>query len=235
MYQLPLQITSTYVGPERELTVPWFFRIFQDVALLDAEKIGFTAEKTTSQGLLWVFSRVYVRFHKMPEYLSNITFETVPGARKAFFFPRYGKMKDENGEMLAELSSIWALIHSDTRRVEMHPDLGDADETDGSEIPLPGKVEQKPCSFRYSRRIEYSDLDLNGHLNNVRYLEMLMNIHDTKFYQEKMISELLIQYESEIHEGDVVEVFVDDLNTYVRGIVGDRICFEANLKYASKN
>ena len=234
MHRTPVKIVSTYVGPERRLTVPWFFRIFQDAAIEDAENIGYNASKTMGAGLLWVFSRVYVRFHKMPEYLSEATFETRPGAKKAFLFPRYAKMEDKDGNVIAELSSIWALIHDDTRQLEMRPQLDSVDQTDGTELPIPGKVVASPCSFAYSRQIEYSDLDLNRHLNNVRYIEMLLNLHDAKFYEENMIEELLIQYETEIHEGELVEVFADEKKTYVRGVVGDRICFEANLKYGPK-
>ena len=231
MHELPLTIASTYVGPTRHLTMPGLFRIFQDAAIADAEAIGFGHDVTMSQGLLWVFCRVYVRFHKAPEYLSNATFKTWPGARKAFLFPRFGKLQNEKGEVLAELSSIWALIHEDTRKLEMRPNLGDVDQTTGDEIPLPGKVVAKPCTLKSRRRIEYSDLDLNGHMNNVRYIELLLNLHEPRFYEEKMITELLIQYETEIKPEEVVEVLADEDITYVRGVVGDRVCFEANLTY----
>lgn len=231
MYTLPLQITSTYVGPERRLNVPGLFRIFQDAAIEDAERIGYNASKTMSKGLLWVFSRVYVRFGAMPKYLSQAKFTTVAGGKKAFLFTRYGKLEDEAGRTCAQFSSIWALIHDDTRHLEMRPELDSVDQTDGSEIPLPGKVVPKPCSLKMRRKIEYSDIDLNGHMNNVRYIELLMNLHPVEFYKEHQFKELLIQYETEIKSGEVVEVLADEDLTYIRGVVGDRVCFEANIVY----
>ena len=234
MYSLPVKVTSTYVGPDRTMSPSWFFRVFQDAALEDAENIGYGVDKTMGHGLLWVFSRVYVRFHRMPEYLEEVTFDTHPGAKKAFLFFRYGKMLDKKGETIAELSSVWALINQETRKVEMRPPLEPVDQTDGTELAAPGKVVAKPCSFRLHKTISYTDLDLNGHMNNVRYIEILMDLHDAEFYKKYRVEELLIQYESEIHEGEDLEVFVDDEATYVRGVVGDQVCFEANLKYALK-
>ena len=234
MYQVPLKIASTIVGPDRLLSVPGFFRVFQDAAVEDVERIGYEAAKTMGMGLLWVFSRVHVRFHELPAYLSEVTLETHPGPKKAFLFPRYASLKDAQGRKLVEASSIWALIHEDTRKLEMRPALGDADDTDGSEMPLPEKVVARPASYRFHKTITYADLDLNGHMNNVRYVETIMDLHDAAFYQKYMVSELLIQYESEIREGDNLEVFVDEENSYVRGVVGDRIAFEANIKYRLK-
>lgn len=232
MYETKLQITSTYVGPERRLTVPWLFRIFQDAAIVDAENVGYGADKTLNAGLLWVFSRVYVRFHFMPDYLSNVRFETHPGARKAFIFTRYATLYDEKENVAAEISSLWALIHEDTRRLEIRPPLGEADQTTGKEIPLPGKVVVAPAKLVMSRKIEYADIDLNGHLNNVRYIEMLMNLHETSFYKDMQFEELLIQYESEIKPGETVDLYADEKREYVRGVVGDHVAFEANIKYA---
>lgn len=232
MFELPVEFESTYVGPELRLTVPWFFRIFQDAALQDSERIGYNASKTIPLGLLWVFSRVYVRFDHMPAYLSKGKFVTYSGAKKAFLFPRFGKLLDEKGEVCAQVSSVFALIHKDDRKVEMHPPLESVDQCLGDEIPLSGKVVSAPVHYRGAKIVEYADLDLNGHFNNVRYIELLMNLHDPAFYETNQISELLIQYESEIRFGERVEIYADEEMNYVRGVVGDRICFEANISYS---
>lgn len=232
MTHSPIGIESTYVGPERRLTVPWLFRIFQDVAMQDAEAIGYAASKTTALNLLWVFSRVYVRFDHMPQYLSKATFETYPTGKKAFLFLRQARLLDEDGSLCAEISSVWALIHAQDRKVELRPPLDSIDESRGDETPQPGKVVAAPVHYHGAKIVEYSDLDLNGHLNNVRYIEMLMNLHEPEFYQTHQFSELLIQYTSEIKAGERVELFVDDKIQYVRGVVDDRLCFEANIAYA---
>lgn len=233
MYQLPVTLTTSYVGPDRHLTLPCLFRIFQDAAIEDSEKIGYGHEATLDRGLLWVFSRVYVRIHSLPAYLSKTSFKTVSGPKKAFLFPRFGTLYDEDGSIAAEFSSIWALVHEDTRRVEMRPVWFESlDQTDGTEIPLPEKATPVPALFRSEHVVQHSEIDLNGHMNNIRYIELLVNLHDSAFYQKNQIKELTIQYESEIHEGEKIELYVDAKTTYVRGVVGDRIAFEANLVYA---
>lgn len=232
MYKMPFEVTTTNADASRRLGVAGLFRLFQDAAIEDSKLIGYGVDKMMSKGLLWVFSRVHVHIKKMPEYLSNATFVTYPIGKKAFLFPRYAKVLSEQGETLGEISSVWALINEETRRVEMHPDLDDANQAQGDEMPLPGKVVARPVKYAFSKRVSFSDLDINRHLNNVKYIEMILDINEPSFYKDHRISDLLIQYESEIRAGESVDIMVDENHTYVRGVVDDRIAFEANLEYS---
>lgn len=228
---MPFEVTTTNADASRRLGVAGLFRLFQDAAIEDSKLIGYGVDKMMSKGLLWVFSRVHVRIKRMPDYLSNNTFWTYPIGKKAFLFTRYAKVLSEQGDSLAEISSVWALINEETRKVEMHPNLEDANDTVGDEMPLPGKVVSKPVKYAYSKRVGYSDLDINRHLNNVKYIEMILDINEPDFYKTHQITDLLIQYESEIRQGESVDIMVDETKTYVRGVVDDRIAFEANLEY----
>lgn len=62
-----------------------------------------------------------------------------------------------------------------------------------------------------------------------------MDLHDVEFHKTHEIKELLIQYESEIKPGETVELMVDESLSYAKGVVDDRIAFEANMKFAPKN
>ena len=225
-------IESTLVDQFQKLKLPSLFGLFQDIATADAEKIGFGHENTTDAGKLWVFTRVYCEIEEYPTYLSVSDFLTYPNERKAFAFPRQLKVTSQFGKTQAKISSIWALIDKDSRKLIFKPDLPEAEgHHEKDELPLPGKVETKPCSFAYERKIRHSDIDINGHLNNTRYIEMIVDIHDAGFYKRKEIASLLINFETESSEGETIEIYVSDDGTYVSGRCDDRICFEANLTY----
>ena len=231
MHKEPFFVASTTIGPDRKLSVPWFFRAFQDIAILDAEGIGYGHEKTDAEGLLWVLTRVRAKFHKMPNYFDHCVMETHPTGKKGFAFLRYGRLLDQKENVLCEISSVWALIHGESRHIELHPPLEDVNEADGKEMEMPSRIAPRPCKRKAMKTIGYSDLDLNGHMNNVRYIEMIMDLHEPEFYLENRVSEILINYESEIRFGETVELMVDESEEYVRGIVGDHVAFEALVQY----
>lgn len=222
------------VDPSYELSVPSFFRAFQDIALRNAEEIGLGVEHTNLKGRLWVFTRTYAEFYEMPKFQEEVQLTTWPGQKKVFFFPRYAEMTSVSGKPLAKLSSIWALMDASTRKAIMRPDLDSPFEEHEGQLDLPVRIVTKDCSFAYRRLIQFSDLDLNGHLNNVRYIEFIMNLHDKAFYETTRVKSILINYETEISEGEELMIYASEDKTYVRGVVEDRICFEANLEYVKK-
>ena len=229
-----IEISSSMADPYIELGVPSFFRAFQDIALRNAEEIGLGVEETNLKGRLWVFTRTYVEFYRMPKFQEKVELSTWPGQRKVFFFPRFAQMDDLDGKPLAKLSSVWVLMDASTRRAIMRPDLESPSEEFKGQLELPGKVVQKETSYAFRRTIQFSDLDLNGHLNNVRYIELIMNLHDKAFFAVNRVKSILLNYESEIAEGEELMLYASADGTYVRGIVSDRLCFEANLEYCPK-
>lgn len=226
-------VNCSQTSPNLRLSYESVFRLFEDAATLDAEQIGYDYGKVGQQGLLWVYTRVYVHFYEMPKYLHKASFETRAGAKKAFIFPRFGRLYDEEGKIAADLSSYWCLMDAKSRKAILHPPLDSIDHTDGSECPLPGKVEPKEARLVASHKVAYSDLDLNRHFNNVRYVEMVLSVKPSSFYDDNALEEILISYESEIHEGETIELFASEDFSYVRGVVEDRQCFEMNLKFRS--
>ncbi len=231
MLKQEFTVNCSQTSPALRLSYDSVFRLFEDAATLDAEQIGYDYGKVGKQGLLWVYTRVYVHFYELPEYLHKASFETRAGAKKAFIFPRFGRLYDENGKIAADLSSYWCLMDGKNRKAILHPPLDSVDHTDGSECPLPGKVEAKEAKEVATHLVTYSDLDLNRHFNNVRYVEMVLALKPSSFYEKNALEEILISYESEIHEGETVALYCDEDFTYVRGCVEDRRCFEMNLAF----
>ena len=225
-------IASTMVDVDQKLKLSSLFGLFQDIATLDAEKVGYTKAITTDAGKLWVFTRVYVEISSYPTYFSESDLLTYPGARKVFAFPRHLKVDAISGETQIRLSSLWALIDASSRELILHPEVPEVetDQLEG-ELPLPGKATPKPASYRYQRVVRHSDLDFNGHLNNTRYIEMIVDVHPSSFYKEKEIASLLLNFESEVHEGETIEIYASEDGSYIVGRVNERTAFEANLTY----
>ena len=215
-----LVVASTLAGPERELTLPKLFQVFQDYATENAEQLGVGKAVTTDVGKLWVVSRFYVEFKRNPKYLENVNVET--------------RADDLDGNNIIKASSMWAIIDEKSRKLIMSPGLDTPDCTEGDELPLPSKVHPKEAIFVEKRAVRYSDLDTNRHLNNTRYIEMLVNIFPIGFLAKKQMKSLLLNYTKEIREGQVAEIYASDDFTYVKVMVDGSTSFEAEMSFVDR-
>ncbi len=212
MYKKEFIISNNDVDYRFNLKPANLYRIFQDIALKATEEVGSDSISLSKRGIDWVITRMDVEIKRLPRCNEKITVCTYPGKDLAMLYPRYFYILDENNNVIIRASSIWALIDAKTRKVIVDKDTIKKlpPETSEYELPLPGKIaasEEK--SLIETRTIHYSDLDFNCHMNNVRYVELLMDVHDFEFYKTHRPTFISLNYMKEIREKDKVSVYSD--------------------------
>ena len=234
MYHREFEIASTQVNANFDLKLASLLGLLQDVAIDGAESIGVGTSVTFPKGLLWVISRMEIDVIKMPKYQQKVTIFTYPGKTIGCFYPRHFFVKDVSGEIIVRASSIWALIHQDDRHIEMKDMFpGIPYESEPGELGRPKKLlPLKDAPVLEERRIRYSDVDLNGHLNNTKYAEMIEDLLSGEEHARRKLVHVVLNYERELHEGvSIVYRGQMGLDAQVMGSVGDIPAFEAELKY----
>ena len=81
------------------------------------------------------------------------------------------------------------------------------------------------------RKIVYSDLDYNMHMNNTKYPDMLVDFLPTP--ERVRVTGMSLAYYQEAHFGDTVTVYCADAGDgvyYFRTVKGDIICLEAMVR-----
>ncbi len=134
---------------------------------------------------------------------------------KAASFYRCGEIFSE-GETVARLFSLWALIDLDTRKLCRVRDVTLGIESLAewpleapSHLRLPGEM---VLSEAGERRIVNSDIDLNGHMNNTNYPDMLCDY--IPGIENKRVKSFSIGYLHEAPLGEMLRV--------LHGAEGDR-------------
>ena len=237
MFEKKVYINSSEVDENLDLTIPSFFKIIQDIAVDAVEDLGLGMNINFKKNIMWVFTRVLATFYRMPKYQETVIFKTYASKKLRFIFPRYFEVASLEGETLIRLSSTWALIHGNTRQIYFdNENIFDLKEEHfEGELPLPGKIEPKEAKLVKKYEVQYTDLDLNRHMNNVSYINQILNLKDSEFYHDNQIYSLLINYEKEIEDKKTISLFVDENEeTYIRGEVDDNASFEAIVKYRKK-
>ena len=216
-YQKQLTVTSSECDRFQRLRLSALFSILQEVSITDAERIGLTRDKTLDRGFLWVISRMKVEMNRPINYGETITVSTSPGDRMHTVFPRYYTITDAEGEVILRGSALWTLINVNTREA-INPEKEDIEikgieEEDRLDLPMGLKniSSDNPASIRQAL---YSHIDLNGHMNNTRYLDWIDDLFDMHFHEVTAIDQFQINYVQEVEYGDKVELCYE----YFQGI-----------------
>ena len=215
MFQKSFIVSNNDVDTSFKLKVAAIFRYFQDIALLATEESGVDSISLSKRNIDWVITRMAVEVKRLPKCDEEIIVHTYPGKDMAMLYPRYFYISDAKGEVIITASSIWALIDNVSRKVIVDRDTISKlpGETSPYELKLPDKIAIPDNSnFIEKRRIHYSDLDFNSHMNNGRYVELLMDTHDSSFYETHRLSSITLNYMKEIKEKEEVEIFTDSSN-----------------------
>lgn len=233
-YKEIITIGSNDIGPNFELRLSSFFKIMQDVIMHDSDERNIGYGVLREKNLIWVVTRIQLEIIRMPKYEEQVRAITYPDRFMKLFYPRHFRLETLDGEPLIKFSSIWVILDANSRKPIMYypfdKELPECHLED--ELPMPSKVDIVDGEHIERRKIHYSDVDLNNHLNNTRYIEILSDIHDSNFYNEHQVKKVTINYIKEIKEGAFVDVFSSKGNPeYVQIKSDDQLAFVASIEY----
>jgi acyl-ACP thioesterase len=215
LYQYKTFISNNDVDFRFELKVTAIFRLFQDAAMLATQDRKADSISLAKRNIDWVITRMDVEIIRLPKCNEEITIITYPGKDLMMVYPRHFLIKDQQGTIIIRASSLWALIDATTRKVLTGRDVISRlePETTKEELPLPSKILMPEEKYFFGQKvIRYSDIDFNCHMNNVRYVELLMDVNDFTFYKSNRPSLISLNYIKEIKEKDTVNVFTNGVN-----------------------
>jgi acyl-ACP thioesterase len=191
------------------LKVSSLFAYYQDVAAMHSEEIGTGLDVFGPRGIAWVLMRSRVEIARMPVLGEKITVETWPLPGRTLFDRDFFVM-DEAGEVIVRTSSIWLVIDLESRAMLKNPEIEytidslrdfRATEKKPSKIRMPADGE-----FCYAKTVRFSDTDYNFHLNNTKYVDMLMDAVDYEVADAGRLSVVEINYSNEARVGDVIDI-----------------------------
>lgn len=169
------------------------------------EARGFGATST----LGWVIARLALQIERLPRWRERYYIETWVRNLYHGFTDRCYRVVDEEGEILASAIGTFAMMDLEKRTsVDLNGDIGlrlveclhPCEPFPLRRIPALPRIEVKEVSFR--RRPQYSDVDINGHMNSVRTLEHIMDYIPMEYMKTHNLSSLVISY---MQEGEAVE------------------------------
>ena len=183
------------------------FISMQEVGERHAIDLGVGYEAMKRRGLFFVLSRVHVNVTRAPRCGERVVHTTFPGVSNRFFCPRYHIFTLEDGTPLLCAGALWAMLDTVNRKIvsPLTADLGFPDTSDiPAPIDLPVRLPAlRPENAQTSLRTPvYSEFDINGHVNNTKYIAWLCDCLGHQALDGMYIEDLVAGYEKEIRDED---------------------------------
>lgn len=202
------RVRSYDVTPHGHAAVQAICNYFQEVAGNHAQALGLSRDAMLDRGTAWVLMRLRLTVDRYPAWQRTVEVETWPSGVEGLYATREFVLRAETGQELARGTSAWALIDVARRRPTRLPDEVHAIAPAEAERTLSFATRRVPPPDRADAAhrfdVRFSDLDLNQHVNNVRYVEWALEAVPEDVLLHQQPTEMDIQFRAETTFGETI-------------------------------
>lgn len=190
-----------------------------NVAGMNADTNGFGIDLLQQHNCTWVLSRLVIELDEHPREGDMLHIETWVESVMSLFSGRNFALKSADGRTFGYARSIWAMIDTETRKPRNLLEINDGVMKNvvvtDKDCPIdkPGKIKVTSTEPASSFTVRYSDLDINVHLNSVRYIEHILDLFPLDIFREKQISRFEIAFMAEAVYGETLDLYIDSDET----------------------
>jgi medium-chain acyl-[acyl-carrier-protein] hydrolase len=210
-------------GPDGKIHLYSLFNYMQDIASDHAVRLGFGRDDLMKANRFWVLSRMYAVIADFPKIGDTIVITTRPCGTDKLFALRNFDIYYPDRRHIASASSSWLILDQATRKIQ-RPDtiltrynssLQKGNSSIRNAMKLEPCIEEVHLSQKF--RIKTSDLDINLHTNNVKYLKWVIDTYKLDFIMNHFVSSAEINYlaESLYNEEIIIRTSAKKENNYV--------------------
>ncbi len=190
------------------------FKCIQEAAMCQLNSQKPTYTDLLNQGKVYLLSAIRVEMYYPIYAYEEITARSWACPSKGVSFVRSYEI-ERDGEIVCEAVSSWALVSVKDKKLIKVEDADTSnystDEPVKTEHPLRIRIPSAlPMSLMGEYTIRYADIDINGHMNNTNYADMLCN------YIPEMgnlrIKSVGINYSAEARLDETVKVYMSKID-----------------------
>ncbi|GAV22729.1 acyl-[acyl-carrier-protein] thioesterase [Carboxydothermus pertinax] len=209
IFELEYRIPYYDVDYQKRTLITSLINYFNDIAFVQSENLGGIAY-LTQNNLGWVLMNWDIKVDRYPRFNERVLVRTAPHSFNKFFAYRWFEIYDKDEIKIAKANSRWLLINTEKRRpVKINDYLyGIYGVSYENNNILPIEEPQKLLSIDIEKQFEvrYSDLDSNGHANNVKYVVWALDTVPLEIISNYSLKRLKVKYEKEVTYGKTVRV-----------------------------
>lgn len=206
MYTKRYQVHTYEVDIYNKLTLTALFHYLQDVMIENANSYGASSRFHHEKGLAWVLVDYDIDLFNMPKVFEDVTCGTLPYSFKKYYgYRKYEAKSDEH--LIAKGTGRFVLMDFKNKTIAMPTkellDLFTDALKEPASLPLSKHrlIEEEP-EYMTHIEVKKSDIDLNNHMNNVKYLEHALDSLAGLNIDLGSVSNVRITFKKECYLGD---------------------------------
>ena len=209
----PVNVNS--VGFDGKMSVADAMSIFQYAVTLHTEEMGVGFNSVlNNHGAKWVIAKARFEITRFPangETIKAVTWPLKPGVMR---FGRCFSIRDEQEFDCINAYTDWCLLDKNTSEVLKTSILGElfpqylTERKDGKYSNFTLDVTQQ--NLCYKRTMRLSDLDINGHVNNISYIRMALDCFSGSEMKNMTIKSFEMIYRRQCFEKETLALYRAD-------------------------
>lgn len=208
LFTKEFHISPVAVDRYGRLKISQLLGFLQDVAGDHSAILGTDQSALMDKNLFWAVIRHRVQITRLPGSGEKLRVETWPMPTTRTAYPRSTIACDENGNECFRSISLWILMDANTRAMVL-PGKSGVEVNGlirGCELRAPSSMLPREMGECQTRTVRYTDLDINGHMNNCRYLDWVADLLPSGFHEHHPVREFILCYMSEVRESEEVDL-----------------------------
>ena len=206
IWQETYQIRSYEVDCHHRLSVLALFNYMQEIASRHAEALGVSIQQLLSENYTWLLSRLKVEITSFPAWKDQLVLRTWPSGTRRLFALRDFEILDRDNQTVATAISAWLVLDVKKHRPARIGQFVDRLKPLEGDHILPDTLDKLPgLDLRTHEKafvVRHRDLDINQHVNNVSFVEWVLESVPTRVLNTSVPTELEINFLAEAFYGD---------------------------------
>jgi len=181
-----------------------------------ASRRGFGIYNVNGENHTWVLARLVIELNNTPKVYDEYKISTWVESIYRIFSNRCFSITGADGTPYGYARSTWSLIsYSSRKALDLNDLKGMMSEYVSPEIECPitdysgarlGGNAQQVMTYK----VKYSDIDLNGHTNSMKYMEHLRDLFTLDYYSKNRLRRVELQYIRESFYDDVLLFYMQE-------------------------
>ena len=211
-YQMKMKIPFDMADMNGHIKLPDVILLSLQVSGMQSIELG-VSDKTILEdyNLVWIITDYDIEVVRLPRFAEEITIETEALSYNRLFCYRRFTIYDEAGQDLIHMMATFVLMDRDSRKVHaVEPEIVAPYQSDFDKKLIRGpKYEslEEPISKDY--HVRFYDLDMNGHVNNSKYLDWIFEVMGADFLTQYIPKKINLKYVKEVRPGGVITSAVE--------------------------
>ena len=211
-YQMKMKIPFDMADMNGHIKLPDVILLSLQVSGMQSIELG-VSDKTILEdyNLVWIITDYDIEVVRLPRFAEEITIETEALSYNRLFCYRRFTIYDKTGQELIHMMATFVLMDRDSRKVHaVEPEIVAPYQSDFDKKLIRGPKYanlEEPISKDY--HVRFYDLDMNGHVNNSKYLDWIFEVMGADFLTQYIPKKINLKYVKEVRPGGVITSAVE--------------------------